>query len=187
MRGHELSLLGCWFLELTRHVDERGWLCEAFAETELAKVTGRQLPVAQINVSTSHAGVIRGVHYSVAVPGQAKYVQCLEGSILDVIVDLRQGSPTFGRCESVLLSGEASSAVLVAEGMGHAFAVVDGPAQVMYALSSPHDPATELAINPFDPALGLPWHRTADSVLSPRDEQAPSLHEAMLAAALPAY
>lgn len=186
MIAHRLLLAGCWFIELTRHQDERGWFCEAFKEQELLAQTGRHFAVDQINVSLSHAGVIRGVHYSAARPGQAKYVQCLQGSIRDVVIDLRQGSETFGQHDSIFLSEESPTAVLLAEGVGHAFEVMNGPALLAYATTSKYDPASERTINPLDPELGLPWAFGRAPILSERDRGAPSLREATQAGLLPA-
>lgn len=185
MASRPLSLSDCWYIELARHHDDRGWLSEAFNREFLLEETGREFDVAQVNVSRSLPGVIRGLHYSTALPGQAKYVQCLQGTILDVVVDLRQGSPTFGRHESVLLSELVSGALLIPEGFGHAFAVIEGPVQVMYATSSPYDAASEFAINPLDPELGLPWPAGASATLSLRDRSAPSLSDAIRAHRVP--
>lgn len=185
MASRPLSLSGCWHVQLTRHHDDRGWLCEAFNKEFLRDETGRGFDVAQVNVSQSLPGVIRGIHYSMALPGQAKYVQCLQGAILDIIVDLRQGSPTFGQHESVTLSEAVPGALLIAEGLGHAFAVIEGPVQVIYATSTPYEAVSEFAINPLDPALRLPWPLELPATMSLRDRTAPSLQDAINAGNLP--
>lgn len=187
MNSRPLSISGAWFVELTEHQDERGWFSEAFQRRRILEETGRDFPVGQINISKSYAGVIRGIHYSLGRPGQAKYVQCLQGEIIDFVVDLRQGSPTFGVHDFVKLSHSVPAAILIGEGLGHAFAVLEGPAQIMYATTSSYDPSVEFVVNPFDDSLRLPWPSELIPVLSERDARAPSLGDVLRRGELPLH
>jgi len=137
--------------------------------------------VAQLNVSVSQRGVLRGVHAARTPPGQAKYVQCLAGSILDVVVDIRPDSPTFGKHAATILDDVTREAVFIEEGLGHAFCVLSDTATVAYATSTPYDPEAEFGINPLDPELALPWPSGLRLILSEKDQAAPSLARALAA------
>ncbi|MCZ9337371.1 dTDP-4-dehydrorhamnose 3,5-epimerase, partial [Streptomyces sp. TRM76130] len=99
---------------------------------EFREATGYDLSLAQANCSVSRRGVLRGVHFSEVPPGQAKYVTCVRGAVLDVVVDLRTGSPGFGRWEAVRLDDDTRHAVFLAEGLGHAFMALSDDATVVY-------------------------------------------------------
>lgn len=175
------------------HHDERGSFLEAFRGAEFAADLGYELDVAQVNTSVSRRGVIRGIHYADVPPGQAKYVTCVAGAVLDVMVDLRAGSPGFGKWEAVRLDDENRCAVFLAEGLGHAFMALTDQATVLYLCSTPYAPGREHGVHPLDPALGISWPLSPDGgpvlspVLSARDAAAPSLEEALDAGALPRY
>ena len=100
---------------------------------------------------------------------------CLVGQILDVVVDFRPESPTFGQCEAVLLNDATRNAVFISERLGHGFQVVSQSATVLYATSTPYDPGQEFTVNPLDPGLDLPWVTPLKPVLSDRDLAAPML------------
>jgi len=135
----------------------------------------------------SRRGVLRGVHFADVPPGQAKYVTCVAGAILDVVVDIRVGSPTFGRWEAVRLDDENRRALYVAEGLGHAFLALSESATVVYLCSQPYAPAREHGIHPLDPELGIDWPLDGEPVLSAKDAAAPTLAEARAAGLLPGY
>jgi dTDP-4-dehydrorhamnose 3,5-epimerase len=179
MRIRNAGLDGAWVFSPQQHHDERGVFLEAFTATALKSATGRDLSVAQMNVSISHRGVVRGIHAARTPPGQAKYVQCLAGRILDVIVDIRPGSATFGQHAAIELDDIAREAVFISEGLGHGFCVLSDSATVAYATSTPYDPDQEFGIDPLDPALGLPWPTDVELILSDKDRAAPSLAEAL--------
>lgn len=162
---------GAWIFTPRLHQDHRGVFFESMTRASLQHATGRDLDVAQMNVSTSSKGVIRGVHAAHSPQGQAKYVQCLLGRILDVIVDLRPTSPTFGMHCSHVLDDTTHKAMFIAEGLGHAFCVLSDVATVAYLTSAPYDPLQEFSINPLDPDLDLPWPTDINPVLSLRDGQ----------------
>ncbi|MEU6793945.1 dTDP-4-dehydrorhamnose 3,5-epimerase [Nonomuraea wenchangensis] len=178
-----LSIDGSWLFTPRVHADPRGAFLEAFKAAELPHPFG----VAQVNCSVSRAGVLRGVHFADVPPGQAKYVTCVSGAVLDVVVDLRAGSPTFGRWESAVLDDETRRAMLVAEGLGHAFMALSEQATVVYLCSATYNPAGEHGVDPLDPDLGIAWPAGLEPVLSDQDAAAPSLAEALASGLLPDY
>jgi dTDP-4-dehydrorhamnose 3,5-epimerase len=134
--------------------------------------------------------VIRGVHYTDVPPGQAKYVSCVSGAILDVVVDLRADSPTFGKWEAVRLDDVDRRAVFLSEGLGHAFMALTDEATVMYLCSTPYAPGREHGVHPLDPALAIAWpldEAGGAAVLSDKDAAAPTVEQALLAGQLPRY
>jgi dTDP-4-dehydrorhamnose 3,5-epimerase len=133
------------------------------------------LDFVQHNHSRSVKGTLRGLHFQTS-PGQAKLVRCMRGRIFDVAVDLRRGSPTFGRWEGYELDDERHRQLLVPVGFGHGFCVLSEVADVSYLLSSPYDPATEAGIAWDDPDVGVEWP-VAEPLLSERDRSAPRLSE----------
>ncbi|MFI1045899.1 dTDP-4-dehydrorhamnose 3,5-epimerase family protein [Streptomyces griseoruber] len=184
----ELRIPGAWIEEPQVFHDTRGSFHEWFGGRGLEAATGRGLPVAQANQSVSRRGVIRGIHFSDVPPGQAKYVTCVRGAVLDVIVDLRTGSPTFGEWEAVPLDDRTHRAVFLSEGLGHGFAARTDEATVVYLCSTGYAPEREHGIHPLDPALGIAWPGWAGGpVLSEKDALAPSLAEARDQGLLPSY
>ena len=181
-----LSIEGTWHVAPVLRPDDRGVFLEAFKADQLSAVIGHRFELQQ-NVSVSSAGTIRGVHFADVPPGQAKYVQCLHGSILDIVVDIRVGSPTFGACEAVELNSVSRGALYLSEGLGHAFCALTDGATVGYLCSTAYAPAREHGIHPLDPVLDIPWPVDADRLLSPKDAQAPTLQQAKESGLLPDY
>ena len=170
-----LDLDGAWLFTPRIHRDKRGSFHEWFSGAELAALTGRPFEVAQANCSVSRQGVVRGIHFSEVPPGQAKFVTCTSGAILDVMVDVRLGSPEFGRWIAVTLTAENRSAVFIEEGIGHGFAALSDEATVMYLCSTPFAPDREHGVHPFDPGIGIDWPAGIVPVISDKDAAAPSL------------
>ena len=167
--------------------DARGRFVAPFQELAFVDATGHRLRLAQVNHSVSRRGVIRGVHFSDVPPGQAKYVHCSWGALLDVAIDVRVGSPAFGRWEAVRLDTETYRAVYLAEGIGHAFIALAEDTVITYLCSTGYDPAAEHTVYPLDPALQLPWPTDLDVELSDKDRAAPVLAEAAKAGILPRW
>lgn len=140
-----------------------------------------------MNISVSQKGTLRGIHFADVPPGQAKYVQCFAGTILDVVVDIRVGSATFGEWAAVELDSTTRKGLYVAEGLGHAFCALTESATVGYLCSEPYAPTREHGINPLDSELGISWPNLSDLVLSDKDAAAPSLADAMGTGLLPHY
>jgi len=181
----QLSIDGGWLVTPDVYHDTRGSFFELFRADRLEKVLGFSPPTAQANCSVSRRGVIRGVHFADVPPGQAKYVSCVSGAIIDVIVDIRTGSPTFGQWEAVRLDDENRHSVYIAPGLGHAFTAVSESATVVYLCSEPYAPGREHGINPLDPDLGIDWPADISPVLSAKDADAPSLAQAQRDGLLP--
>jgi len=187
MEIRELAVPDSYAVDLTSHGDDRGRFTEWYRADLLAEVAGTSLPLAQANHSVSARGVLRGVHFALVPPGQAKYVYCAAGAVLDVVVDVRQGSPTFGMHDSLLLATEQPRAIYLSEGLGHAFLSLADGSSVTYLVSSTYDPSREFGVHPLDPELDLPWPQDVDVQLSPKDAVAPTLAEAREQGLLPAF
>jgi dTDP-4-dehydrorhamnose 3,5-epimerase len=181
----ELAVPDAYLLTPRIFQDDRGSFLEWYRHEALTELLGYPLTLAQANCSTSVKGVVRGVHYADVPPGQAKYVTCVQGAVLDVIVDLRVGSPTFGRSEAVRLDDADRRAVYLAEGLGHGFCALSDSATVVYLCSTVYTPGVEHGVHPLDPELGLPWPTDLVPVLSDKDAAAPTLEQARSAGALP--
>jgi dTDP-4-dehydrorhamnose 3,5-epimerase len=168
------KLEGLVLLEPVVHGDERGFMVETFSRDAWAAL-GVDVEFVQHNHSRSRRGTLRGIHFQTR-PGQAKLVRCARGEILDVAVDLRRGSPTYGQWEAHVLDDVSHRQLFLPVGFGHGFAVLSDVADVAYQVSSLYDPATESGIAWDDPDIGVDW-RVAEPLLSARDQQAPRLAE----------
>jgi dTDP-4-dehydrorhamnose 3,5-epimerase len=182
-----LGIEGAWLFTPRIHTDGRGSFLEWFRGDELAGVLGAAPVIAQANASVSRRGVIRGIHFSDVPPGQAKYVTCSSGAILDVVVDVRCGSPTFGFWQAVQLDDQARCALYLAEGLGHALMALTRQAMVLYLCTTPYAPVREHGVHPLDPAIGIDWPDDAEVILSPKDAAAPTLADAEALGLLPDY
>jgi dTDP-4-dehydrorhamnose 3,5-epimerase len=188
MKLTELKIKGAWLAESDLHSDSRGNFSEWFKKSEIASRTGFVFEAAQANISTSHKGVLRGIHYSLADVGQAKWVTCVSGSVLDAIVDIREGSPTYGKYEIINLESKSGKSVLIGPGLGHGFIALEDSSSVAYLLSSQYSPADEYEINPFDSEIRIDWGvELAEAILSEKDKKAPSLETQKAIGKLPKY
>jgi dTDP-4-dehydrorhamnose 3,5-epimerase len=168
------ELDGVVLIEPEVHGDERGFMLESYSRDAWAQL-GVGVEFVQHNHSRSAKGTLRGIHFQTE-PGQAKLVRCPRGEILDVAVDLRRGSPTYGQWEAHRLDDVAHRQLFVPVGFGHGFAVLSDIADVAYQVSSLYDPATERGIAWDDPDVGVDW-QVAEPLLSERDKTAPHLAE----------
>ena len=168
------KLDGIVLLEPTVHGDARGFMVETYRRDAWAE-HGVEVEFVQHNHSRSSKGTLRGLHFQTE-PGQAKLLRCARGRILDVAVDLRRGSPTYGQWEGHLLDDEVHHQLYVPIGFAHGFVVLSEVADVCYQVSSLYDPATEAGIAWDDPGVGVDW-RVSDPLLSERDKTAPRLAE----------
>jgi dTDP-4-dehydrorhamnose 3,5-epimerase len=183
----ELAVPGAWEFTPQLHADSRGLFFEWFKDPEFTAFAGHRFDLHQANCSVSSAGVLRGVHFAQLPPSQAKYVTCLRGSVFDVVVDIRVGSPTFGRWDAVRLDDRARRSTYVSEGLGHAFLALEDDSTVMYLCSAGYDPSREHTINALDPALGIEWPAPEGLVMSERDRVAPTLEQVRAAGLLPTW
>jgi dTDP-4-dehydrorhamnose 3,5-epimerase len=186
MEIRPLDIEGAWEITPKLFSDSRGLFAEGFRVDHLAKHIGHELVVRQTNISVSTAGALRGIHYSDVPPSQAKYVTATSGVFVDYVVDLRVGSPTFGRWESVVIDTVDRRAVYLSEGLGHVLACVeDGTA--VYLCSEVYAPSREHTVSPLDGDIGLTLPEGFTPVVSERDAAAPSFNEAEARGLLPEY
>ena len=187
MQATPYSISGVWRFDPVLRPDDRGVFLESFKESVFVETVGHSFDLAQMNISVSRAGTVRGVHFADVPPGQAKYVQCFSGKILDIVVDIRVGSPTFGQYEAIELDADSRSGLYISVGLGHAFCALSDSATVGYLCSEGYSPEREHGIHPLDLDLALPWPQGEHSVLSPKDAAAPLLAEAIASGLLPQY
>lgn len=188
MPFRELAVPGAWEITPTLIGDNRGTFFEWFTEGGFADLTGQRFEMRQANCSVSATGVLRGLHFTELPPGQAKYVTCVKGSVFDVAVDIRLGSPTYGRWDSVLLDDVERKSVYLSAGLAHGFVALEDDSTVMYLCSAPYAPQREHTIAATDPALGIDWPLPADQlILSDRDAAAPSLADTQAKGVLPSW
>ncbi|HVF06051.1 MAG TPA: dTDP-4-dehydrorhamnose 3,5-epimerase family protein [Frankiaceae bacterium] len=181
-----LRVPGAWAATPKQFADDRGLFLEWYKASEFAAAVGHPLTVKQANNSVSRANVLRGIHYALVPPGQAKLVYCPRGAGLDFVVDIRDGSPTFGAWDVVRIDDVHRRAVYIAEGIGHVFVALTDDASLQYLCSEEYNQQREFTISPFDPDLGIDWG-VADPILSDRDREAPSVKEARELGQLPAW
>ena len=187
MDVRELSIPGAWAITPHLHVDQRGVFSEWFTDSAFTALAGHRFELRQANCSVSAAGVLRGLHFAQHPPSQAKYVTCVHGSMFDVVVDIRVGSPTFGQWDAVLLDAKNRGSVYISEGLAHGFLALQENTTVTYLCSAPYDPSREHAICPTDPALGIEWPAVDKFELSERDASAPTLDEMQESGLLPSW
>ena len=166
MEANPLSIEGVWSFTPILRPDDRGVFLESFKASVLEETVGHSFDLQQMNISM--------------------YVQCFSGRILDVVVDIRVGSPTFGQWDAIELDDQTRTGLYISEGLGHAFCALTDSVTVGYLCSEPYAPTREHGIHPLDPELGLPWPE-GQTVMSPKDAAAPTLAEAMASGLLPQY
>jgi dTDP-4-dehydrorhamnose 3,5-epimerase len=189
MKARELDIPGAWEITPTILGDSRGLFFEWLTDKGFSAFAGHRLDVRQANCSVSSAGVLRGLHFAQVPPSQAKYVTCVSGSVFDVVVDIRLGSPTFGRWASVLLDDQDRRTVYISEGLAHGFLALQDNSTVMYLCSAEYNPQREHTICATDPTLAIDWP-LVDGVaasLSDRDAAAPSFDEVRASGLLPTW
>jgi dTDP-4-dehydrorhamnose 3,5-epimerase len=187
MQIRQLDIAGAWEITPQLHADARGLFFEWLTDRGFTSFAGHRLDVRQANCSVSAAGVLRGLHFAQLPPSQAKYVTCLSGSVFDVVVDIRVGSPTFGKWDSVLLDDRDRRSVYLSEGLAHGFVALQDNSTVMYLCSAEYNPQREHTIAATDPALAIDWPTEHKLVLSDRDAAAPTLDEVRAAGQLPSW
>lgn len=176
MKLTPLEIEGVWLAESPVWSDQRGYFREWFKSEEIKNATGRDFGIEQANISLSSAGTLRGIHYSIAPRGQAKWITCVAGSIKDVIVDIRSDSKSFGRWIEVELSGDSGKAVFISEGLGHGFLALEDNTAVAYLVSTPFSPTHEYEINPLDEEIAINWGMEISELkISDKDKNAPTL------------
>ena len=181
-----LGIEGAWLAQSPVWKDDRGFLREWFKAEDVSSATGRDFAIEQANISLSSKGTLRGIHYSIAPRGQAKWITCVSGSIQDVIVDIRPDSKTFGQWVDVELKGDSGKAVFISEGLGHGFLALEDNTAVAYLVSTPFSPTDEYEINSLDEKIGINWGiEISDLKISDKDKAASTLAERMIEGKLP--
>ena len=188
MQIRELAIPDACEFTPKQHEDARGVFFEFYRFERLEEAVGHPIDLRQGNMSVSAKGVVRGIHYALVPPGQAKYVTAPRGAFVDYIIDLRVGSPTFGTWDSVIIDDVDRKAVYLSEGLGHAIVSLTDRATVSYLVSEVFNPTRELGINVLDPEIGLVFPpEIGEPLLSPKDLEAPSLAEALASGILPTW
>ncbi|RZT57479.1 dTDP-4-dehydrorhamnose 3,5-epimerase [Microcella alkaliphila] len=188
MNIRELSIAGAFEVTPRQFPDDRGVFWEWYRFDALANAVGHPINLKQGNGSVSRKGVVRGIHFADVPPSQAKYVQVLSGAIIDYVVDIRVGSPTFGEWEAVRLDTVDRRALYISEGLGHAFVALEDNTTVTYLVSETYSPTREHGITPIDSTIGLTFPTDIGEILlSPKDTDAPTLVEAERDNLLPSY
>ena len=186
MKTTPLKISGSWIIEFQKFEDNRGYFYESFKEEDFQKQIGRQLSIKQTNTSSSSKGSVRGIHFAIVPPSQAKLIQCQRGSIIDYVIDIRVGSPTFGEFEKIELSENSPTAIFIEEGLAHAFVALENNTLVTYYVSEKFNSERERGINPFDKTLNVKWP-DIELILSEKDKEAISLEESKNQGLLPSF
>jgi dTDP-4-dehydrorhamnose 3,5-epimerase len=189
MKVRELDIAGAWEITPGIHGDSRGLFFEWLTDRGFTGFAGHSFDVRQANCSVSASGVLRGLHFAQLPPSQAKYVTCVSGSVFDVVVDIRLGSPTFGRWDSVVLDDSDRRTIYISEGLAHGFLALQDNSTVIYLCSAEYDPQREHTICATDPSLAIDWPLVdgAAPSLSDRDAAAPNLDEVRKSGLLPSW
>jgi dTDP-4-dehydrorhamnose 3,5-epimerase len=184
----ELAIPDAYEITPIQRGDDRGVFLEWYRFERLAEAVGHSLDLRQANTSVSRRGTVRGIHFADVPIGQAKYVTAMHGAVLDYAIDVRVGSPTFGRWDTVRLDEVDRRAIYLAEGLAHAFVALTDDAVVSYLVSDIYRPEREHGINPLDEEIALVFPEEAgDLLLSPKDTDAPSLKDAQASGLLPIW
>jgi epimerase EvaD len=185
MKVRELAIAGALEFSPTVFPDKRGLFVSPLQEPAFSDATGAPFRLSRTIHQDSRRGVVRGIHFTTAPPGGAKYVHCARGRALNFVVDLRAGSPTFGQWDAVDLDEVSFRAIYLGVGLGHAFVSLEDNTILSYLCSAPYVPANELSVNPLDPEIGLPVPAGVAPVRSDRDTEAPTLARALADGLLP--
>ena len=175
MKGTETNLKGCFLLEPEIFSDERGYFMESYNEDKLKNILGYTADFVQDNQSQSAFGVVRGLHMQSGEFSQAKLVRVLQGAVIDVAVDVRPGSATFGQFLAVELSAQNKKQLFIPRGFLHGFSVISETATFFYKCDNTYNKASENGVNPIDAELSIDWGIPADQmIISPKDKIAQS-------------
>jgi len=178
MKTTDTPLEGCFIVEPTVFEDNRGYFYESFNEEKFNALVGQQVRFVQDNQSLSTYGVLRGLHFQRGDHAQAKLVRVLKGKVLDVAVDLRPSSSTFGQYFSIVLSAENRLQLFIPRGFAHGFVVLSEEAEFFYKCDNYYNKAAEGGIAYNDPELNIDWGiEPADIIISEKDQQNPLLKE----------
>lgn len=187
MQFEPLDIKGAFVITPRQFPDDRGVFLEGFRGDKLEEHLGHRPDIVQTNISVSSRGTVRGIHFADIPPGQGKYITAISGSLIDYIIDIRVGSPTYGQWTSVLLDTVDRKAVYLSEGLGHAFCALEDNTTAVYLCTAVYNPTGEHGIHPLDPEVGLTFPEGIEPLLSPKDAAAPTLAEGAATGLLPMY
>lgn len=176
MTGHRLPEIdGAWLFVPTAHHDDRGFFSRTMDQEWLEEAGIDPTAFSQDSISRTSRGIVRGLHLRRG-RGESKLVRCSQGSVFDVVIDLRQDSPTFRTVFTITLTDDPPSTIYVPAGCAHGFQALSDPADISYRIDRPHDPTEDVTIAWDDPDLAVPWPLPAHG-MSERDRNAPPLTE----------
>ena len=178
MKAIKTKLRGCFIIEPTKFGDSRGYFFESFNERTFEQLSGLSVHFVQDNQSFSTRGVLRGLHAQQGEHAQAKLVRVLQGEVLDIAVDARAGSPTFGQYEAVRLSAENNLQLFIPRGFLHGFVVLSDTAEFFYKCDNFYHKESECGVKFDDPDLGIDWELPpAELIISDKDAILPAFRE----------
>lgn len=178
MKATETKLKGCFIIEPTVFEDDRGYFFESYNENKLKKILGYTPNFVQDNQSKSAYGVVRGLHMQAGEHAQAKLVRVVEGAVIDVAVDVRPGSETYGQSVAVELSASNKKQLFIPRGFLHGFSVISDTAIFFYKCDNGYNKESEDGLNPLDTDLGIDWQiPESQIILSQKDKEAQSFKE----------
>ncbi|WP_159479157.1 dTDP-4-dehydrorhamnose 3,5-epimerase [Chryseobacterium sp. 18068] len=178
MKATETKLKGCFILEPTIFEDSRGYFFESYSENKLESILGYKPTFVQDNQSSSSYGVVRGLHMQEGKFAQAKLVRVIDGTVIDVAIDVRPGSPTFGQHVAVELSAENKKQLFIPRGFLHGFSVISETAVFFYKCDNVYDKSSENGVSPTDENLDIDWHiPTHKMIISDKDQKASSFED----------
>jgi dTDP-4-dehydrorhamnose 3,5-epimerase len=181
MEVERTKLEGCLIIHDTVFNDDRGYFFESYNQKKFADATGLNVQFVQDNQSRSTRGVLRGLHFQLGEHAQAKLVRVLRGVVIDVAVDIRRSSPTFGQYVSVLLSENSHTQFFIPRGFAHGFAVISEQADFFYKCDNLYNKASEGGIIYNDPALNIDWQlQPGEEIVSSKDLELPTLSESKI-------
>ncbi|TCK24512.1 dTDP-4-dehydrorhamnose 3,5-epimerase family protein [Pseudonocardia endophytica] len=187
MRIIETAVPGAFRIVPEPLADRRGSFFEAWRRSALEETIGHPFRVAQTNYSVSRKGTLRGIHGTTEPPGQTKLVTCVRGAALDVVVDLRVGSPTFGAHDTTLQEAGSGIGVYLGDGLGHAFLALTDDTVMNYLCGEEYVPGSMIDIQALDPEIGIDWPLDGEPIRSDKDAGAPTLAQAAASGVLPPY
>lgn len=178
MNAIETKLAGCFIIEPTVFEDERGYFFESYNESKFEQILGYKPTFVQDNQSKSSYGVVRGLHMQAGEHSQAKLVRVVEGAVIDVAVDVRPNSPTYGQSIAVELSAENKRQLFIPRGFLHGFSVISDTATFFYKCDNGYNKASENGVYPLDPIFNIDWQIPEEKmILSEKDQNAQSFTE----------
>lgn len=187
MKIESMSILDAYRIIPEHLEDRRGSFYEAWRLGDLSSRIGHPFTVRQANFVISKRNTLRGIHGATIPPGLAKLATCVRGAALNVVIDLRVGSPTFGQFDITLQEAKSGIGVYLAEGLGHAFLALSDDTCMNYLCSTEYVPGTMIVVQAIDPELGIPWNLDGEPIRSDQDAAAPTLTEAAASGLLPHY